>query len=474
MERALTQADALAPEHEFACTQTDEALELPVPGLLPLELPDSRNDLVSSHTPSSFLFQPVDASTSSSLYFCVGRVLPDPPVASFPDGSSCKLDKQLLSLHDPSRGGEKQRSSRQHSVLRLDPDGTIFIRDWKQHEPSRSTRIFLPSSVSDTDFISTSSSSWTLLHHLSRIHFLPFAPPISLPPPQPLLPYDTFIFTVDAPHSVPPASLPPPLTSPPPSDCPSSSSDSELDDDEEEEPSGSRGLVGFKILLEGRQIGSVMGLKAANLFRIQDESGCKLSVSLRDSFFPDTQDRVLFVSGPAACMLATASVAVVESVATDRGKDGARHLPANITFRAAYPPDGPLILPDALSALESSFPTCMFLLSSKLRGTSDRVLTAHGPVPDIKAAVDSVTRALPPDAYRRMEPNYQIQQAPPNRAVQRQRHRAADKRKRKTAEQERERAARDKAGAKRRRGQDNPLKPSARMSRPSGGKSRRR
>eukprot|EP00961_Rhodomonas_salina_P105270 1417873-Rhodomonas_salina.1 len=101
----------------------------------------------------------------------------------------------------------------------------------------------------------TSSSS---AGNLSRIRsgFLPFAPPISLPPPQrPLLPHDTFIFkfTVDAPRSLPPASLPPPLTSesPPPSDCPSSSSYSELDDDdsEEEEPSGSRGLVGFKILL---------------------------------------------------------------------------------------------------------------------------------------------------------------------------------------------------------------------------------
>eukprot|EP00961_Rhodomonas_salina_P034472 464321-Rhodomonas_salina.2 len=87
---------------------------------------------------------------------------------------------------------------------------------------------------------------------------------------------------------------------------------------------------------------------------------------------------------------------------------------------------------------------------------------AHGPVPYIKAAVDSVTRALHPDSYRCMEPNYQIQQAPPNRAVQQQL-------KRKTAEQEREHAARYKAGAKRSQGQDNPLKPS--VSRPSRGKS---
>eukprot|EP00961_Rhodomonas_salina_P034471 464321-Rhodomonas_salina.1 len=38
----------------------------------------------------------------------------------------------------------------------------------------------------------------------------------------------------------------------------------------------------------------------------------------QSSFFPDTQDQVLLVSGPAACMLATANVAVVQSVATDR------------------------------------------------------------------------------------------------------------------------------------------------------------
>eukprot|EP00961_Rhodomonas_salina_P165570 2230726-Rhodomonas_salina.1 len=55
---------------------------------------------------------------------------------------------------------------------------------------------------------------------------------------------------------------------------------------------------------------AMMGLQAANLFRVKDESGCKPSVSLRDSCSPDTQGRVLFVSGPAACMLATASVAV--------------------------------------------------------------------------------------------------------------------------------------------------------------------
>ena len=200
----------------------------------------------------------------------------------------------------------------------------------------------------------------------------------------------------------------------------------------------------------------------------------RLSLSRRDSFFPKTTERVLFAAGPTAANLVTACVAVVESIAMDQGKDGTRRPATSLTVRAAYPPAGPLLHPDALPPLQTSFPSCSFVLSSKLSNISDRAFTAHGPVPDLKLALKSVVGELQHDAYSRMEADYQSLEAPPDRAEQRQRHRSAEKRKRRAEEQEREQTARDKASAKRRRGQDDPLKPSARKSRPSGGKSRRR
>ena len=431
---------------------------------------------VTQHTPSPFLLGQPPPLDGTSRFFCVGRISASPPTASFPDGSF-QLEEAFLDLNDPSRGLEEQRTSRLHAVLQLASDGRIFLRDWKARVP---TRIFLPTSPPglDSDFLCASPSSWTHLPHSARIHFAPIATPISQPRADPL-PYPAFLFTVSSPssHLPPQAPLPPLVPSPPGTTSAAGAISADLSDlgsdveSWEEDASGPRGLFGFKILLEGRQVGPVMGIKAATLHLIKTETGCRLSLSGRDSFFPGTSDRVLFVSGASSDVLAVGCAAVLNALSSDRGRDWMLPVSATVTLRAAYPSGGPF-LEDcrALASFQADFPSCTVLLSSALHFTSDRVLSVHGGTADVAAAAGSLVRTIPHDAYSRMEADYVCRQLPPDRRQQRLRHQAAEKRKRRADERE----VQALGAAKRPRGMANPVNhPSHRDGRRGGGKSRR-
>mmetsp|Transcript_60707 Transcript_60707/g.125028 ORF Transcript_60707/g.125028 Transcript_60707/m.125028 type:complete len:464 (+) Transcript_60707:176-1567(+) len=452
-------------DHDLQCTQAfDSELSSPAPRLLLSPVPSLSSEL---SYPSSFvLSRDPDHDPTAPAYFLVGRAFPDSATLPFSDNDvpSPQLSSSFLDLSDSSR--PLQAVSRQHAILKLSQDQQLFLRDWKAHGPSRTTRVY-NCSASPQSFVPVSSSDWTPLPHHSLVHFLPYAPPPSVATGPPL-PCSSFRYRVHARSSGPSPRLPstsplPSLHSSPSLSCSPSPALSEV-------PSGPRGLFGFKILLEGRQVGPVMGVRAANLHGIQDSTSSRLRFSERNSFFPGSAvDRVLFVSSPTSSTVVEGCLAVLSLLASDRGKEGTRPPPTYMTFRAAYPPAGPLLDADSFRDLQSAFPACSLLLSSAVKGTRDRILSLHGLVADVRAAVVPLVQAVPPDAYPLMEADYQSSTAQPDTSKQRKLHRAALSRKRKQAARDRDCKEKGLAGTKRARGRW----PSDARRRPHGGRSHR-
>ena len=104
MDPALACSSTQATSPDYS-TQADAEDEPPMAALFQVPVlaePTQETAAVTCHTPPSFsIGKP--APNGTSRYFLVGRALPFPREAPFPDGPF-PLEPEILNLFDPSRG----------------------------------------------------------------------------------------------------------------------------------------------------------------------------------------------------------------------------------------------------------------------------------------------------------------------------------------------------------------------------------
>mmetsp|Transcript_41759 Transcript_41759/g.85370 ORF Transcript_41759/g.85370 Transcript_41759/m.85370 type:complete len:454 (+) Transcript_41759:436-1797(+) len=355
---------------------------------------------------SPFFLSLPEAGTPSN-YYLLGRYLPDPPLlpSSFSDtgdeGTYMLTDDSLLNIYDKRRG-DAPTVSGQHAVLRLDLDGSVFLRDYKHRPPYSTTRIYAPDSPSC--FVSATDSAWTPVPHLHIIHINPFDLPLDAPSTSHPAPSTTFKFQLSAPLS---------LHAP--------ASPSSRDSQDESHPSDaehlSLGQFGFKFLLPGHCVGPILGKRGSVIQGLQREFACSLDLT-RTPSFPHSPYRVLFLHAANSKNLTSACVRVAQLLANDAGPDGTFTPPSSLSLTIALPSDSGLISnPPLFHELSSGHPLCdIHIGRPQPHARQDRILTLNGPPEAVYSALEAIIAPLPLDPYLWMAADYDPPYPPPTRS----------------------------------------------------------
>mmetsp|Transcript_39190 Transcript_39190/g.61057 ORF Transcript_39190/g.61057 Transcript_39190/m.61057 type:complete len:374 (+) Transcript_39190:72-1193(+) len=99
---------------------------------------------------------------------------------------------------------------------------------------------------------------------------------------------------------------------------------------------GPRGKYAFKVLCPDTLVTCVLGRGGSYKDQLQDESGCKISLSNRDEFFPNSNFRILVVYGPTSESVMMVLEKLVEKV-IECGEQELKTMPAEPEFLGKGP-----------------------------------------------------------------------------------------------------------------------------------------